>query len=178
MQGAIYEEYYTIHDYDKWEGDWELIFGMPYAMAPSPIFDHQYIITKISRVLDEELEECPECFPLVEIDWQISDDTVVRPDLLVACKREERIKTTPKLIIEVVSNSSIKRDEKMKFELYEQEGVEYYSLVYTDSKRIKLYQLIDSNYKKLADCIEDGEFELEIDGCKIEFDTKKLWKKF
>ena len=151
---------------------------MPYAMAPSPMFDHQYILTRIARILDENLDECPECFPAVEVDWQVSDDTVVKPDVLVVCKREERVTTTPEIIFEVVSKSSVKRDEKTKFNLFEKEGVKYYALVYTDKKRVKVYQYIDFKYKNIADITGDGAFELHIEECDILFDTKILWKKF
>ncbi|MEO1923214.1 MAG: Uma2 family endonuclease, partial [Nautiliaceae bacterium] len=36
MATAIIEELYTVKDYEQWEGDWELIEGRPYAMAPAP----------------------------------------------------------------------------------------------------------------------------------------------
>ncbi len=32
---------YTYTDYEQWEGDWELIYGFPYAMSPSPKRTHQ-----------------------------------------------------------------------------------------------------------------------------------------
>jgi len=36
--GALdYREYYTKADYAQWAGDWELIDGVAYAMAPSPL---------------------------------------------------------------------------------------------------------------------------------------------
>ena len=35
--------HYTYDDYKIWEGRWELIDGVAYAMAPSPIFKHQNI---------------------------------------------------------------------------------------------------------------------------------------
>jgi len=38
-----YQEYYTFEDYQQWEGDWELIEGMPYAMAPSATVTHQTV---------------------------------------------------------------------------------------------------------------------------------------
>lgn len=28
--------HYTYQDYEKWEGDWELIRGIRYAMSPAP----------------------------------------------------------------------------------------------------------------------------------------------
>jgi hypothetical protein len=31
-----YQEYYTLDDYQQWDGNWELIAGMPYALPPSP----------------------------------------------------------------------------------------------------------------------------------------------
>jgi len=45
---------YTVKDYQKWEGDWELIEGIPYPLA-LPSFKHQRIVTKIVRYLDEAL---------------------------------------------------------------------------------------------------------------------------
>ncbi len=42
-----YREHYTIEDYKQWQGDWELIEGIPFAMAPSPFADHQIIISQI-----------------------------------------------------------------------------------------------------------------------------------
>jgi hypothetical protein len=35
---------YTYEDYLKWDGQWELIDGVPYSMAPSHSFTHQYIV--------------------------------------------------------------------------------------------------------------------------------------
>ncbi len=40
----IVEKYmprYTIDDYKLWEGDWELIDGIPFAMTPSPFGKYQ-----------------------------------------------------------------------------------------------------------------------------------------
>jgi hypothetical protein len=31
---------YTYDDYKKWEGNWELIEGIPYAMSPPPKRKH------------------------------------------------------------------------------------------------------------------------------------------
>lgn len=178
MRNIAYEEYYTVVDYNQWEGNWELIQGMPYAMSPSPMFDHQYATGKIFSILEQQLEECSKCFPAVEIDWQISDDTVVKPDVLVVCKREKRVTSTPEIIFEVVSPSSVKRDEQTKFNLFEKEGVKYYALVYHEKKRVKVYQHVSFKYQKIADFTDEGIFELQINDCEISFDTKVLWKKF
>ena len=75
---AIKKEYlpnYTYDDYKKWEGNWELIYGVPYAMAPAPMIKHQAISNKIARYLDEALQECETCQALLPIDWKIDDST-------------------------------------------------------------------------------------------------------
>ena len=47
--GALdYEEFYTVADYRLWKGDWELINGVAYAMAPSPTVTHQSLSTNIA----------------------------------------------------------------------------------------------------------------------------------
>jgi hypothetical protein len=42
-----YLPYYTYEDYKQWEGNWELINGIPYAMAPSPLKKHQLVAVRI-----------------------------------------------------------------------------------------------------------------------------------
>ena len=40
---------YTYEEYKTWEGKWELIYGVPYAMSPAPILKHQKIGNKIAQ---------------------------------------------------------------------------------------------------------------------------------
>ncbi len=42
---------YTYEDYCQWDGKWELIDGIPNAMAPQPIPEHQVV----GRSLHSEL---------------------------------------------------------------------------------------------------------------------------
>ena len=42
--GVLEKNYYPycdVSDYEVWEGDWELIEGIPYAMSPVPTMKHQ-----------------------------------------------------------------------------------------------------------------------------------------
>ena len=39
--------HYTYDDYVQWEGRWELINGIPYAMTPAPSVKHQLISQNI-----------------------------------------------------------------------------------------------------------------------------------
>lgn len=171
-----YIEEYSVEDYRHWEGDWELIYGVPYAMAPSPMVTHQRINMKIARQLDESLDNCPQCQALFEIDWEVSSDTVVKPDTLVICyEPDEKITKKPELIFEIASPSTVKRDETLKFDLYQQEGVAYYALVYPDKQVAKLYKLHEGRYIKVGD-FSDEQYAFDLKGCGIDFDFSKIWR--
>ena len=74
------------------------------------------------------LGDCPQCHVLFRLDVEFSADTVVRPDLVVICREPEGdwVTRAPEMIVEVVSMNSARRDESIKFDLYEAEGVAYY----------------------------------------------------
>ena len=169
---------YTYEEYKNWQGDWELIDGVPYAMAPSPVKPHQRLMGALYRALDEQLEDCKECEVLIEEDYKISEKTVVRPDISIVCNDDEEryISIAPKLIIEIVSPSSAAMDERYKFELYAQEKVQYYGLAYPDEKLLKLYKNSDEGFQKLGDFRKE-KVTLSWDECSIELDLTKVFRK-
>jgi len=174
MQTAI-RLHYTLEDWQNWEGDWELIEGFPFAMSPSPMPVHQYINLRISLLLNEQLAPCEvDCYVLQDLDWIISNDTVVRPDVMVTCDDiSERITKPPKIIFEIISPKNSVTDERYKFELYKQEGVPYYVLCYPDLKKAKVYRLQNGQYIKEGDFTnETFTFETV---CKLSLDFKKIW---
>jgi len=178
--GAVKKEYvasYTYDDYKQWQGDWELIYGMPYAMAPAPTIEHQSISNKIAWQLTEVLKDCSKCQALLPIDWKIDDTTVVQPDNLVICHKPlhiQYIKKAPRIIFEILSKATATKDLTLKYELYEKEGVEYYIIVDGDDKIAKVYKLKDGKYIKAIDAhSEVVEFNLK--ECSFEFDFSKIW---
>ena len=168
---------YTIKDYELWEGDWELIDGYPIAMAPSPFGPHQAIMTKLVTILNKYLDECNNnCFVYAELDWIINDFTVVRPDISVICKKIRRhLKETPEFICEIVSESSVKQDEIIKFDLYKKEKVKTYMIVSIPAKKVRVFELVNNEYQKIVDT-EEGEVKFKIRDCEISFNAKVLWK--
>ena len=164
---------YIYEDYRHWQGDWELIDGYPFAMAPSPYGKHQKLMGRLVHLFSSELEECA-CAIYPELDWIINESNIVRPDLAIYCEDIEKYPTTtPKIIIEIVSSSTAQKDETIKFELYEQEGVKYYVLVYPDLEKVRIFRLMDGKYKK----VYEGKDRFCFDLCNIEVDFAKAWKK-
>jgi len=171
---------YTYEDYRNWEGDWELIDGVPLSMAPAPAKIHQSLASEFFYRLKESLDEdCDKCEVLYEIDWKISNDTILRPDIIFTCDDDgtEYLTKAPKIIIEILSPSTAKKDETIKFDIYEEEGVEYYILVYPDDLRAKAYRLTDGKYRKIGDFSKET---LEFDGlnCKLFLDFAKVFARF
>ena len=145
---------YTIEDWKHWQGDWELIEGIPYAMAsPRPI--NQYLLVRLSQVLAnlfDNMRDCNKCVAFAELDWYISYDTVIRPDLMVLCGEiPEKVESPPQMVVEIVSPSSRQMDEGLKFELCEMQGVKYFVLVYPDERFVKVFELIEGKYTEKVD---------------------------
>jgi Uma2 family endonuclease len=172
-------EYYTYEDYKQWEGKWELIDGIPMAMAPSPIISHQAIANMFAFELTRQIQECEKCLVISEEDWKINDDTVLKPDVSLICNEpsDKYITKAPEIIVEVISPSTARRDEKFKFEIYESEKVKYYILAYPEDNKAKVYKLKDGKFDK------EGDFFSEVhkfDGltCDVSVNFDTVFKKF
>ena len=172
-------EYYTYDDYKLWEGEWELIDGIAYAMAPSPMISHQAIASGVCSELFVSTKKCKDCSVVIEQDWKVDEMTVLKPDISLICNETNlsHITKSPLIVVEVISKSTATRDEKYKFEIYKKEGVKYYVLVYPDDLKAKIYQLKGSEYIKVGDfSLETYDFDdLE---CKASIDFESVFEKF
>lgn len=171
--------HYGLEDYRQWSGDWELIHGIPYAMAPAPVKLHQKLTLAIGNQLLARTELCPDCEVLLETDWVLRSDTVLRPDVALVCRDENprHISKTPEIVFEVVSPSTAKRDEGLKLREYEEEGVGYYVLVYPDSLLATIYRHTGERFQKAADCTTE-HFGFEGLECPVGLDFDALFRRF
>ncbi len=180
MGAHAYQEHYTYKDYQIWEGDWELIYGQPIAMAPSPMITHQAIASQILVELANSIDkECENCFVIGEEDWKISEDTVVRPDVVMICDEphDAYITKRPEIVIEVTSKSTLKRDESIKYELYQDEKVPYYIIVYPNDLKAKIYKLVDGKFESQGSFLSET-YHLDDISCEAKIDFERVFKKF
>ena len=166
---------YTYEDYKQWEGKWELIDGFPVAMAPSPVINHQYLIGVFASEINKNLENCDECLVVIEEDYIINEESVLKPDVAMICNENNKFITkAPKIVVEIISPSTAKIDENEKFKIYEKEGVKYYILAYPNHLFAKVYEN-KNGFKKI------GDFEVEkitLDTkCKVEINFDTIFKK-
>ena len=169
--------HYVYQDYIQWEGQWELIEGIPYAMTPSPNFRHQRISQNIAQVLGEALREYQHCQAVLPVDWKVSEDTILQPDNMVICYTPTGnfLTKAPSLIFEVLSPASAEKDRRTKFSIYEREGVAFYCIVDPEDKIAKIYALHENGrYVKQLDAT-DEQFSFGLGKCKIEIDFARIW---
>ncbi|MEP7237840.1 MAG: Uma2 family endonuclease [Ferruginibacter sp.] len=168
-------ERYTYQDYLLWKGDWELVNGYPYAMAPSPNRNHQWFSSKFIQLSANEIDKISsscQCQVYSELDWVIDEDSVVRPDCMIVCGNftDDFLNFPPVLIVEISSPSTKLRDRNTKFNLYEMKGVRYYIISNTENKAVEVFELISGKYLQKT----DTSFNLT-QNCAVILDVYSLW---
>ena len=168
-------ERYTYQDYLLWKGDWELVNGYPYAMAPSPNRSHQWFTSKFIQKAGNEIDKINstcDCEVYSELDWVIDEDSVVRPDCMVVCGKfsEDFLTFPPTLIVEISSPSTKLRDRNTKYNLYEMKGVKYYIISNTELKTVEVFELVFGKYIPKT----DNKFQFT-ESCRINFDVYTIW---
>lgn len=173
-----YQPHYTVQDYQLWAGDWELWNGVAVAMTPSPFGRHSKLLIDVGAMLKAAIEaaDC-DATVLGEIDWIVSQDTVLRPDLIVVCGREpeRHVEHTPAVVVEILSESTRERDLKYKRAIYQQQSVRFYLIVDTDASQLTALRLGDKGqYREIN---FSGSLTLEIcDTCSISINVEKLFR--
>lgn len=172
-----YRPQFTYNDYLVWEGRWELIDGMPYAMSPEPAPEQQRIngvlFIAFSKALEKQRNDCKAYLP---IDWKINDKTVVQPDMLIVCKKigKKYLDFTPSLTIEILSSSTSYKDRHEKFELYELEKVKYYLIVDPQFKKVEIYELVKQKFHLVTVAPNLFQFKLDKD-CIFSVNFDDTW---
>ena len=168
--------HYTVSEWAQWEGEWELISGVPFAMSPSPSFYHQEINVNIVSYLKKEAGLCQGCVAVMGFDWRVSDDTVFQPDVSVTCSsfNPNYLESAPEIAFEILSPATRIKDKTIKYEAYEAEGVNYYVIIDPKSKMASVFKLNNGKYELGAETSEDS-FNFILSNCSFNFDFSKIW---
>ncbi len=172
-----YIPHYTVADYQKWEGDWELWQGIPVAMGPSPFGRHQNCSARMIRFFLTAVEAAKcQAVVLHDIDWIISDDTVVRPDIVVLCGDvpEGHVTQPPALIVEILSPSTALRDRNEKRGLYQDHGVAYYLIVDPRDNTIEAHRRNGQGEFQPFELTEGYEFTL-CHNCRLRWEPTSIF---
>lgn len=147
---------------------YEIIEGVLYTVN-APNIDHQYVVTQLIKKLAVFIEE----HNLGEVlaapfEVHLSKSTrPVQPDVLFI-KAENWpgagvsfYDGVPDLIVEVISPSSIRTDQHIKFNAYEQAGVPEYWIANPKTRSVEIFTLSGREYALLGQYAEDEVIESE-----------------
>ena len=156
---------YTYADYLTWRFDErvELIKGWIYKMSPVPRRVHQRIEGKLFASLFNLIDNnkcqvysAPFDVRLIKNKGQANKEiqTVVQPDICVICDPTKLDDAgclgSPDLIVEILSDSTAKKDYNEKFNLYEENKVKEYWIVNPATKTIELFSLVNEAYVSIG----------------------------
>ena len=156
---------------------YELINGIIMRRA-SPHAEHQNAVLNIAAVmrafvLEKQLGKCY----IAPLDVVFDDFDLIQPDVMFISKERLGIVSkfvdgAPELVVEVLSQGSIKMDRNDKMKAYRQNGVAEYWIVDYQKKTIEVYVLINGDYDMVSFADETGEIEsVLLQGLKINLST-------
>lgn len=170
--------HYTYSNYLAWEGDWELIDGIPYAMSPSPRPLHQLISGNLHAEFRTALKASGcQCKVYQPIDYLVAEDTVLRPDVLICCRpvTGQYLDFPPELVVEILSPATAMKDRHTKMMLYQQQGIPYYIIVDADKNKVEVYQLNEQNMYENIRVNQQEAFEISFGDCRFSIVFDAIW---
>lgn len=173
-----YLPHYTYDDYLNWEGHWELIDGIPYAMSPAPIPLHQMVAGNIHAELRAALQKVKcSCKVYQPLDYKLADDTIFSPDLSVVCKpiSKKFLDFPPEIVVEILSDATGMKDRNVKYPKYEAEGIPYYIMIDTEKNNVEVYQLINGRYERQW-LDQSKPYQFVLDDCRFEIVFDSVWE--
>lgn len=172
--------HYTYEDYCQWEGRWELIEGIPYAISPAPTPRHQWIVVNIVSELRAAIKKskCKHCKVYDFIDVKVEEDTILQPDASIVCKPiyKKFLDFPPSLVVEILSEATALKDRISKFSIYENFGIKYYLIIDPEKETVEIYCLENSKYL-LQNFSPENPFTFSLsDDCKIDVVLENIWE--
>lgn len=159
-----YEDYVCFPDDGKRH---ELIDGEHYV-TPAPLTKHQRVSVNLVSAIHHHCQQAKQGQVFsAPTDVIFTETDVVQPDVVFLSKDREHLITreniqgVPDLIVEILSNSTRRRDERLKRNLYEQHRVKEYWIVDPELDSVKIYSLHNGCYATPQELtIEDPSAQL------------------
>jgi Uma2 family endonuclease len=89
------------------------------------------------------------CAIFFERQLYIDANNYVQPDLLIYCKdnNDKKNKSIPLIVIEVLSDSTWRKDMTVKMRKYAELGIDEYWIIDPDSQKLSIYKLSSGKYE-------------------------------
>lgn len=149
---------------------------------PSPNVMHQRVSRRLQRILEDYFWKADpegEIFD-APLDVTFHEITVVQPDLFYVSGeqknlvKEMRIDGPPKLVVEILSPSTSRKDRLQKLRIYQSVQVQHYWLVNPAEKTLECFSLRDGTYALVAAGMDEDVVE-HPDFSEFFIKLKALW---
>ncbi|RZJ60919.1 MAG: Uma2 family endonuclease [Hymenobacter sp.] len=162
---------YTYADYLSWKfiDLVELVHGRVLRRMSAPTFAHQQCSSNLHGELYQYLKNKPCRVFAAPFDVRLLRSTgngdaqvrtVVQPDLCVICDATKFDRRgcvgAPDWVIEIISPGTTTHDTKTKFDLYAENGVGEYWIVYPGEQNIAVFVLQNGDYQTMGEYYEPG----------------------
>ncbi len=139
---------------------YEIIAGLRYDFLSSPKYVHQKILTNFHLGFHAACSMNGEIL-LAPMDVHFDEDNIVQPDVIYIANenlgiiRDGFVFGVPDLLVEILSESTGRRDKTVKKALYERSGVREYWLVDPIYRIVEQFVLTDQRYQLEATLTEE-----------------------
>lgn len=177
---------YTYQDYLELSEEpgyrYEILAG-ELIKEPGPIIVHQRVSRELEFILlvyFRQSDPRGEIFN-APLDLTLGDYTVVQPDILYISGaqreiiQETRIDGSPLLAVEIISESSRRKDRLQKRQIYQEAGIQHFWLVDPHEKTLECLALRDSAYI-LATAGMDNEIVTHPNFPDLSIPLGELWR--
>jgi Uma2 family endonuclease len=137
----------------------EIISGVRYDFLASPKYVHQKMLTNFYLAFHQACSRDGETL-LAPLDVHFDEENIVQPDVIYICKerlhiiRDGFIFGAPDLVVEILSESTGRRDKTIKKALYERFGVKEYWLADPMYRTMEQFVLTGDGYRLAATLTE------------------------
>jgi Uma2 family endonuclease/predicted DNA-binding transcriptional regulator AlpA len=181
VKKLTYQDYLEIPEEPGYR--FEILEGM-LIKEPSPSVIHQRVSRKLLRILEDyfgKVDSAGEIFG-APLDVAPLEYNVVQPDIFyIAGEQQSIIKDThidgaPKLVVEILSPSTHRKDRLQKMQVYQRAKVQHYWLVDPENRTLECFALRDGLYTLVASGMEEDVVE-HPDFAGLSIALKSLWFK-
>jgi len=154
-----YEDYVDIPNDGR---RYEILDG-ELCVTPAARPRHQLVSANLVWILEQHVR--PRRAGLIftaPIDLILAPTTVLQPDLVFIASGRESIITgrgiegPPDLVVEILSESSVRQDRGTKAALYARFAIPHYWILDPDERVLETYELDDAEYRLTMRCGESG----------------------
>ncbi|MDO5607469.1 MAG: Uma2 family endonuclease [Capnocytophaga sp.] len=179
---------YTYADYLLWKFQErvELIKGKIFRL-PTPLTKHQEVSFNMGLVLGVYFENKPCRVFSAPFDVRLTTKdkknnevtTVIQPDLCVICDTGKLDKKgcvgAPDLVVEVLSPGNSKKELKIKYGLYEENGVKEYWIIDPSREDLQVFSLENGKFSFKGTFFDDDEINSSLFP-ELKIDLKRVFR--